>query len=359
MLSGLTSANKARNCARRSLTPFRKAREADRKVRMNGTTELPVETADTRRTDPVDENFFVSRQRHVVKKAKLNRGEQATLRSLIQGPVAAMTAEQLSGLIDTGLEGDVRYRNVIAGMRDRVLLPGTRLEDLLSDLHHEVMSRFSSDERPESLTPTAVKVLLLEAVARQLGKDWTCDAASFIDVTIASARLQAIAQALAKESMRETENLRTPFAAIILPCEEQHSLMSYLTGALFQAFGWQQQVILHESFAQPEVAKTVAQADVVCIGWSSMRLKPNVARLITDIKLNSEKGPPPMIAGGVAALDFVEFLVEMGVDCICDSAISAVKISESFYNLEKINHFAAPEGGYADKRISRIDRQPK
>ncbi|GAB4511642.1 MAG: hypothetical protein Tsb0019_07360 [Roseibium sp.] len=268
-----------------------------------------------------------------------------------------MTAAQLSGLLDTGLESDVRYRNVIAGMCEQVLAPGVRLQDLLTYLQREVQSRYADDESTPAPPPVALKVLLLEAVARQLGKDWTCDAASFIDVTIASARLQSMAQALTKEAARDTASTRAPFVAILLPRDEQHSLMSYLTGALFQTLGWQQQVVLQESLAQPEIARTVTRADVVCIGWSSTRLKPNVARLISDIRLFSGNGTPRMIAGGVAALDFVEFLVEMGVDCICDSAFSAVKISESFYNLEKINRFAVPEGGHAERQTSRTDRQ--
>ncbi|MEE4014857.1 cobalamin-binding protein [Roseibium sp. FZY0029] len=324
---------------------------------MNSTTELPVETANTRRTDHVDENFFVSRQGHVVKKAKLNRGEQAALRSLIQGPVAAMTAEQLSGLLDTGLESDVRYRNVIAGMRERVLAPEARLQDLLTYLQQEVRTKSGAEQGISVPAPTAVMVLVLEAVARQLGKDWMCDAASFIDVTIASARLQSLAQSLSEEAERDAVNPRAPFAAIILPRDEQHSLMSYLTGALYQTLGWQQQVILQESISRPEIARKIAQANVVCIGWSNMRLKPNVARLVADIRLISANETPPLIAGGVAALDFVEFLVEMGVDCICDSAISAVKVSESFYNLEKIKGFAALKDGNAERQTSRFDRQ--
>jgi hypothetical protein len=324
---------------------------------MNGTTDPPVETVETPRTTDAGENFFMSRQAHVLKKTRLNRGEQATLRSLIQGPVAAVTAEQLSGLLDTGLERNVRYRTVIAGMRDRVLVPGARLPDLLAYLDQEVLSRIAADGSFPSLSPTAVKILLIEAVARQLGRDWARDAASFIDVTIASARLQSIAQALASEATRAAANRRAPFAAIVLPRDEQHSLMAYLTGALFQTLGWQQQVVLHETFARPETARAVAQADVVCIGWSSIVLKPAVEQLIADIKLNTEKEFLPMIAGGVAALDSVDFLVERGIDCICDSAYSAVKISENFYNLEKINHFAAPKGGRADRKRSRTDRQ--
>lgn len=324
---------------------------------MNGKNELPAGTADDHRTDPVEEIFFVSAQRHVLDRTRLDSDEQAKLRSLIQGPVAEMTAEHLSGLLDTGLETDVRYRSVIAGMRERLLSPNARLSEMLAYLHQQAQTHSSArgQIRPQALT--AVKVLLVEATARQLGKDWTQDTASFIDVTIAAARLQDIALALGDEAASNSANLRAPFAAIVLPRGEQHSLMAYLTGALFQTLGWQQQVVQHDAFVQPEIAATVARANVVCIGWSTMRLKANVVQLITDIKLQSGRADRLMIAGGAAALDFVEFLVETGVDCICDSVFSAVKIAESFYKLEKINHFAAPESGHAERRTSWIDRQ--
>lgn len=338
------------------MTPFRKAREADREVRMNGTTELPVETADARRTESADGNIFVSDQANMVKKSRLNSGEQATLRNLIQGPVAAMAAEQLSGLLDAGLETDIRYKSVIAEMYERILAPDARIQDHLAFLDEEVRSRFKSNGNPAALPPTAMKVMLLEAVARELGKNWSCDAASFIDVTIASARLQAIAQALTTEAARDRSGSKAPFAVIFLPVDEQHSLMSYLTGALFQALGWQQQVVPHESLSEFEFAKVVTQADVVCIAWSTAYLKSNAIQLINDIKLYSSQKTLPIIAGGAATLDFIDPLVEMGVDCICDSALSAVKIAESFYNLEKINHFAAQEGRDAKRRKSSIDR---
>jgi hypothetical protein len=110
------------------MTPFRKAREADREMRMNGTTELPIETVDARRIEPADGNIYVSDQANMVKTSRLNSGEQATLRNLIQGPVAAMAAEQLSGLLDAGLETDIRYKSVIAEMYERILAPDARIQ---------------------------------------------------------------------------------------------------------------------------------------------------------------------------------------------------------------------------------------
>lgn len=270
-----------------------------------------------------------------------------------------MTAEQLTGLLDANLEEDSRYKGVISAFRDRVLEPGVRLDELLGFLDGQIPARFQVVAQKPAATPTSAKILFVEAVARKLGRDWADDCASFVDVSIASARLQEVAQALTFEASRRHIGVRAPFAVIILPRGERHSLMSHLTGALFQTLGWQQQVLPQEALRQRTIAAKVACADVICIGWSNMRLKSHVRQLIADIRLISRGRNQPIIAGGAAALDFVDFLVEMGIDCICDSAYSAVKISESFYDLEKINPVAMPEAGGTDKRTHRIDRQSR
>ena len=146
-----------------------------------------------------------------------------------------------------------------------------------------------------------------------------------------------------------------PFAAILLPRDEQHSLMAHLTGAFFQAFGWQHQVLTHDQPSRQEFAGVVGRADAICIGWSNTRLRPQVRQLVDDIRLYAPDRNQSLIAGGVAALESVEFLVEMGIDCICDTAYSAVKIADNFNNLEKMD-FVPPKvhsGHYAKTR--RID----
>ncbi|WP_420333177.1 cobalamin-binding protein [Roseibium sp.] len=256
-----------------------------------------------------------------------------------------MTAEQLSVDLDTGLEHHARYERAITGLHRLILAPGNRLDQLLSCLENTLPAN----------SPPSVKVLVVEAVARKLGREWSQDTSSFIDVTIASARLQDLAQALSIEAADRSTKHPAPFAAILLPKDEQHSLMAHLTGAFFQAFGWHHQVLSHDQPARPEFAGVVGRADAICIGWSNTRLRSQVRQLVDDIRLYASDKNQPMIAGGVASLESVEFLVEMGIDCICDTAYSAVKIADNFNNLEKMN-FASPRvhsGQYAKTR--RID----
>jgi len=236
-----------------------------------------------------------------------------------------MTAELLSIDLDTGLEHDPRFAPAISAICTMSTRSGSKLNDLLECLNHHL---------PHS-APLPVKVLAVEAAARQLGREWLEDTSSFIDVTIASARLQDVAHALATEAANRTSSDHAPLVTIFLPRSEQHSLMCHLTGALFQTFGWQQQILIHDAVCQSYFENAIALSDAICIGWSNIRLKQDVRELVSTVKFNRPKKKQPLIAGGPAALNSIDFLVEMGIDCICDSAYSAVKIASSFNKLEK------------------------
>lgn len=316
-------------------------------MRMIGTIGTDPEDNREQSNTGASDEAFVTRDIQVLRRDRLHRSEKDTLRHLIEGPVAAMTAEQLSIDLDTGLENHPRYEPAIAGLHRLVVQSGTRLDQLLSCLENALPAN----------SPSPVKVLVVEALARRLGREWSEDTSSFIDVTIASARLQDLAQALSIEAADRSSVYPGPFAAILLPKGEQHSLMAYLTGAFFQAFGWQHQVLSHDQATRSEFADIVSRADAVCIGWSNMRLRPEVGQLIDDLKLSKSRENQPLIAGGIAALDSIDYLVEMGIDCVCDTAYSAVKIADNFNNLEKIN-FASPSvrSGQVNN-TKRIDRR--
>lgn len=260
-----------------------------------------------------------------------------------------MTAELLSTDLDTGLERDPEYRPAIAALHRLVLQSGVQLADLMACLNAQL---------PKA-APPHIKVLAVEAVARQLDRDWSDDTASFIDVTIASARLQNLAQALAAEAAELNTTLDAPFAAILLPHGEQHSLMPHLTGALFQAFGWQFQVLVHDHGAQPDFADAVARADAICVGWSNIRLKREVGDLMDDIRRCQGAKNPPLMAGGASTLDCIDFLIETGIDCVCDSAYSAVRIADSFRILGKGKAAASSAAIHPDhKTIRTVWRTP-
>lgn len=314
-------------------------------MRTTGTSAFAPKNKHGQHTPAACEAPFASSGVRMRKRERLFSTERDTLRHLIQGPVAARMAGQLSTDLGTGLEKHPRCTKAIANLRSLVLDTGSSLENLLSSLEQTLPPK----------SPPLVKILILEAAARQLGREWSDDITSFVDVAIAAARLQGLAQALAQEAAAPGTAPHAPFAAILLPEGEQHTLMPYLTGALFNAFGWQHQVLSHRKAPAQSFATAMRRANAVCIGWSTPRLKPQVRHLLDEIKLNRPERKQPVIAGGFAALDSVDFLVEMGIDCVCDTAYSAVKIAVIFTKLEKMS-FKAPSSGCISNCVSkRID----
>jgi methanogenic corrinoid protein MtbC1 len=279
------------------------------------------------------------------KSAYLTESEGDTLRRLIKGTVASMTAEKLSTRYDRGLEHDRLYDRALAEFRFLILNPRTRTASLKLFLEHEL---------PPG-RPRYVKVLFLETVARLLGKDWVADECDFIDVTIGTARLQEIASSLSMEMRGTAQSGDTPGAIVLTPFGEQHTLMPHLIGLLFDSLGWTSQVLEPAATKTRALERALEGADVACIGWSNVRLATEFKTLVHDVR-RLRKGPKlPLIVGGAAALDSIDFLVSLGIDCICDSVYSAVKICDSYCELERISQQARAAGLTAVVSPSGID----
>lgn len=279
------------------------------------------------------------------KRAYLTQSDGEKLRRLIEGTVASMTAEKLSARYDRGLEHDRLYEKALAEFRFLILNPRTRLASLRAFLEHEL---------PPG-RPHYVKVLFLETVARQLGREWVSDECDFIDVTIGSARLQELATSLSLELRDAERSSEAPAALVLTPLGEQHTLMPHLIGLLFESLGWASQVLDPASTKTPALGRALEGADIACIGWSNIRLAGEFKTLVQDLRKLRGEARLPLLVGGAAALDSVDFLVGLGIDCICDSVYSAVKICDSYYELERISQQARAAGRTAVVTPSGID----
>lgn len=279
------------------------------------------------------------------KRAYLTRSDGETLRRFIEGTVASMTADKLSTRYDRGLEHDRLYETALSDFRVMVLDSRTRLASLRAFLEHEL---------PPG-RPPYVKVLFLETIARLLGKQWVSDDCDFVDVTIGTARLQELAICLSTEMQELSIRADTPTALILTPFGEQHTLVPHLIGLLFASLAWSSQVLEPSATKTAALARGVEAADIVCIGWSNVRLANEFKSLVSDLRKLRKEPRLPLVVGGAAALDSVDFLVGLGIDCICDSVYSAVKICDSYYELERISQQARAAGRTAVVTPSGID----
>ena len=279
------------------------------------------------------------------KRAYLTESDGEKLRRLIEGTVASMTADKLSTRYDRGLEHDRLYQKALDEFRFLILNPRTRLASLRAFLDHEL---------PQG-RPYYVKVLFLETIARQLGQQWVSDDCDFVDVTIGSARLQELATSMSFDLRNNAPDRDAPTALILTPPGEQHTLMPHLIGLLFESLGWASRVVDPATIKTPVFVQAVESADIACIGWSNIRLAAEFKSLVQELRRLRGEARLPLLVGGVAALDSVDFLVGLGIDCICDSVYSAVRICESYYELERISRQARAAGRTAVVTPSGID----
>ncbi len=275
----------------------------------------------------------------------LNPSDGEALRRIIKGTVASMTAEKLSARYDVGLEHDRLYEKALAEFRFLVVNPRTRLASLLT---------YMEEQLPRG-RPDYVKVLFLEAVARLLGKEWTEDTCDFIDVTIGTARLQELVQSLALAYRDGSDDVSAPHALILTPKGEQHTLMPHMIGLLFDTLGWSRRVLEPSEHTTYRFAPAVNRADVICIGWSNIRLATEFETLVHDIRRHRQDQRLPLIVGGAGALNSIDLLVGLGIDCICDSVYSAVKICQNYCELERIGQQSREAGRTAIVTPSGID----
>ncbi len=242
-----------------------------------------------------------------------------------------MTAEKLAARYEMGLEHDRRYDKALVEFCAQVIRPGVRVSALYTFLNSELPI-----DQPE-----IVKVLFIEAVARLLGRKWMDGDCGFVDVTIGAARLQEIIRLLSFEFRSRQSRACIPFVALLTPIGEQHTLAQHILGLLFDAMGWANQILEGDALKGAGLRAAIKRADIICIGWSNQRLKTEFQDIVAVIRSLEAGSRTPIVAGGVAALDSVDFLVGLGIDCICDSVYSASRICEKFYELEAVGNQAS------------------
>lgn len=170
-------------------------------------------------------------------------------------------------------------------------------------------------------------VFLFEKIAIALGEKWVDDEADFLDVTIGMARLQAVLRGYVEAQIVEPPRAHETCDVLIatMPGEE-HTFAATLLELNMRLLGWNTTLFsakTHKDFARKVEADCY---DVVCLSWSTDALTDSLANLKTTIEAFDIEKRPVLIAGGAAAEREGKWLVRVGVDYICDTAIGAVDV---------------------------------
>lgn len=257
-------------------------------------------------------------------------GRHEKLRYIIQESVASMVSRKLLTRTDSDPLEKPIDRNAVEGFIDMLLRPGMRMPVLRAFLESNLPANHSELD----------KVLFIEAVGRHLGHLWEEDSCGMVDVAIGTARLQDLIHVLSGEFGMKVAGGLPPHAVVLVPEGEMHTLMVHLMGLLFDSLGWSRSVFESGKASPVQFKAELAHADIACIGWNNIRLEPEMIRLVSEIRHHAGDRRVPILVGGVAALDSVDLLVEMGIDCICENVYSAARICERYRDLTKISQHA-------------------
>lgn len=158
----------------------------------------------------------------------------------------------------------------------------------------------------------------IPAVARRLGELWCEDEMSFADVTIATARLQAMLRELGPEWSEETVfDPRAPNVMLAQRETDHHTLGAMVVAGQLRRRG----VSIRLAIGLPDmaIADTVAAGhyDAVLLSASCSERLETVRDLVKKIR-NAQRSAPPIVVGGT----FIHGIRNVGLETGADHATS-------------------------------------
>jgi len=165
------------------------------------------------------------------------------------------------------------------------------LDNTLGEFHEQKISS-------ETIIDTYIP-----AVARLIGEAWCLDQMSFAEVTIGSARLQAIVRDLAPNISADTVNpLNTASVVIVVRDGEHHTLGAVIAANQLRRNGISVQLMI--GAGDTEIVRTIAAKDfdVVAISASSGETVSTVSALIRSLRATFDKEIPIALGGSIVGM---------------------------------------------------------
>jgi methylmalonyl-CoA mutase cobalamin-binding subunit len=143
---------------------------------------------------------------------------------------------------------------------------------------------------------------LIAPAARRLGDYWSSDAADFVEVALASARLSGIVRSFGGEASRDAPDA-APRALIATPACERHGLGAMIVAQSFRAAGWR--ATEAPGAAAGELADSLAATDYALIGFSASgpTAAETVVAMIGALRGASRNGGLLVAVGGPGFAD--------------------------------------------------------
>jgi methylmalonyl-CoA mutase cobalamin-binding subunit len=214
-----------------------------------------------------------------------------------------------------------RSRRTAAPLREDLVLA---LSEGVVTQDEALIDRTLAEFRRGCISPVAMADLYVPAAARLLGTQWTCDSMSFADVTIASARLQAMVRAICTRWGNDfPTSAGRRSVLMVVPQGEDHTLGAVVATGQMRRMGIS--VCLRLRPAPSEVAELLRTRnfDAAMISMAQMEKLEGCRKLVGMMR---KHGAPalPVVVGGAIVQSGRDMLSLTGADLVSGDPAEAL-----------------------------------
>lgn len=223
--------------------------------------------------------------------------------------VAALRAES---------QGRIDWRSDDDALLDRFL-------DLLtggdSDTLHAVIDQLVG----AGIGPEAVLLGLLTPAAQRLGELWEDDARSFVDVTVATGKLQQLLHRILSRSPTQPVGADAPRILLVTPSGEDHTFGALLFHAVLRFRGWGV-VPVAPFWSRVEAGLRDSRVVVLGVSVGSERSMVAARSMIRRGRASAANPSLVVLVGGALAATDPDRVAALGADAVAGDAETALEL---------------------------------
>lgn len=177
----------------------------------------------------------------------------------------------------------------------------------------------------QKVSAATVADIYIPAAARQLGEDWHDDRATFAEVTLATARLQAMLRAIGSAWVADlAQPGQTGAVLLTVPPQEQHTLGAMVLLGQLRRLGVSVRLMVSPTGADLKKIMESARFDGVLVSCASTVRLAGVRVFVETIRRSVPSGLPIVLGGGILELvDDVK--ARTGVDAVASDLPTALE----------------------------------
>ncbi len=206
-----------------------------------------------------------------------------------------------------------------------------RFATVLKGFDEAALDAYVSGMQRRGLPADRFLLELATPVARLIGEEWAEDTCDFVDVTLATGRLQRLVRSMGAllPPAESGEPERGPTILLASPAGQSHTLGLLMTAEFLHAAGWS--VLLGAPFDEFPTVERVSGRHLDIVGLS-ISLNDGIAPVreeIRRIRRRSLNRSLAILVGGPALVDTPDLVRDVGADAACTDARLAPSVAHS------------------------------